>query len=121
MTDRFFDIRFTIHVNGFEKTGWSRVWAEDPLEAVICAIDDEVHVIDSDEVESQVREQYKEHKSLTAIRVEDDYEFIYEIDDIAELKSVPVKVNGKWTRILVPIEGLETRSRLPGALSYFHK
>lgn len=121
MTDRFFDIKFTIHVNGFEKMGWSRVVAEDPLEAVICAIDDEVHVIDSDEVERQVNEQYKQHKSITSIFVEDDYEFAYKIDDVIELKDVPVKVNGKWTRILVPIEGLETRSRLPGALSYFHK
>ena len=118
MSDKFFDVRFTIMVSGYEKSGWGRVCADDPLEAVVSAIVDEVHFIEDDEVVEQVKRCWREHKSLLAISVEDE-DFKYTIDDVVELQVVPVKVNGQWTRILVPKEGLETRSKLPGAVSYF--
>lgn len=119
MKTKFFDVIFTIHVNGFEKTGWSRTCADDPLEAVISAIADEVHCIEYEDVEEQVNECYRQHKSLSAINVSDDDEFIYEIDDVVELEEFPVKVNGEWGKVLVPVEGKQTRSRLPGCTDYF--
>ena len=85
MTKRYYDVKLTIHVNGFDKDTTNRVFSDSLTEAIIDAINDEVHSIDEFEVRKRV--QFCVDNDI-AVSVNDTDDFIYILKEVIELTKV---------------------------------
>ena len=114
----FYDVSFTMNVDGRRKNGVSRVWASSGIDAAVLAMQAEVRYMPKAEVKDIIENCFHNTENIIGCQL-DDSDIVYEIGKIIKLKQYEVDVDGTKAKVLLPEMGARCLASIFKGATYF--